>query len=274
MYSSISNIITTSKGKIHYLKSGSGKRLIFAFHGFGDDCNYFKSYNYLIGQEFTIISIDLPHHGLSIWKQNDCLTSNDLLMVIKEITNQENAEQLYLLGYSIGCRVCLSLISVYPNLFSKCYLLAPDGLSFNPFYFFVTRTFLGKQLFKLNLNHPQFLIQMLQWANKLNLIPSSKYRFILPYLKSSRQRKTLLKSWPNLRLLQPNYKKLSKCLQDKKTEVIIFIGKFDSVIPLRKVIRYQQKNPEVKVEQLNKGHKLNDETVVTQVARKILNACW
>lgn len=274
MYSSDSNFITTPKGKIHYLKSGTGKRMIFAFHGFGDDCNYFKSYNEQIGQEFTIVSIDLPHHGLSVWKQNDYLTSGDLLMVIKEISNQEKVEQLNLLGYSIGCRVCLSLISEYPNFFSKCFLLAPDGLSINPFYFFVTRTFIGQQLFTWNLNHPQLLIQILQWSNKLNLIPTSKYRFIIPYLKSSRQRKTLLKSWPNLRYIQPNYKKLSKSLQAKKTEIILFIGKFDSVIPLSKVIQFQQKNPEVKVEQLNKGHKLNDETVVAHVSQKILNSCW
>ena len=52
---------------IHYLSMGSGKQILIALHGYGDNAALYKVLLPSLGNRYTIYAIDLPYHGRTRW---------------------------------------------------------------------------------------------------------------------------------------------------------------------------------------------------------------
>ncbi len=146
--SSESNYIMVGNENLHYLRWGTGKRLVLAFHGYGDDAAIFGPLQEFISNEFTLLSIDLPHHGNSKWAGDEMFTKNDLVVLVESLMSAYGVRKISLLGYSMGGRVCLALIELLPISLDKVVLLATDGLTVNLYYSFFTKNAVGRSVFK------------------------------------------------------------------------------------------------------------------------------
>ena len=73
-----SEFIDLGGNTIHYLKTGTGSKLLIAFHGYGLDAFTFQPLMPLLQNQYTILSIDLPHHGNTVWR--DALFTKHLLV--------------------------------------------------------------------------------------------------------------------------------------------------------------------------------------------------
>ena len=80
---------------------GTGKKLLIAFHGFGNNADIFQPLAEAIGSEYTTVSIDLPGHGKTNWSTR-YFKKKDLMAIVQGIKNEFGVEQLSLIGYSLG----------------------------------------------------------------------------------------------------------------------------------------------------------------------------
>ncbi|MBA3827542.1 MAG: alpha/beta hydrolase [Taibaiella sp.] len=267
--SSESGYVRIESGKLHYLRSGNGKKILLAFHGYGNSASLFSSFTNYLGKEYTIISIDLPYHGKSEWSEKEALKKKDIIILADHFTKQHHVEKISLLGYSIGGKVCLSMVQEIPEKIDKVLLIASAGLIFEPFFHFVTRNFAGRKLFTGLLTNPKKYLQVIDWLKNRKLIAENRYRFV-NYVQSEESRKFLLRAWPALKNMVPDQRKLKAIIRQYRIPICIFMGKYDKIIPADTALRFQKGLDTVSVTILPKGHRVFDAETLQQITNCLL----
>lgn len=265
-----SGFFTLENGSLHYLKSGNGSRILLAFHGYGNNASLFSSFYPYLESDFTVVSFDLPHHGKSRWKENALFRKEDLKILLEKVLKEFHTEKISLAGYSMGGRVCLKIIEIMPERIDRVLLIAPDGLVFNPLYFFVTRSYFGKKIFRKFLTTPQRYLKLIDWIRSHDWIDASRYKFAMYYLNSSHDREFLLKVWPGMSLIVPDMKKLKTAIENHRIPVFIFMGIFDRVIPVEHAKRFKKGLKSVQLFVLEKGHRVFDSSSLPQMAQCLI----
>ena len=264
----ISGYISLGADKLHYLQIGSGKRLLVSFHGYGNEANIFSELCKEIENEFTCINIDLPYHGNSEWRDLK-LTEEQVVLLIKELKTKFAVDKVSLVGYSIGGRICLKIAELIPEDIDKVVLLASDGLRFNLFYYFLTRTSSGRTLFTSFLNNPKPYGVLIETARKLGMINTLRYNFAMRYVRAEKEREFLLKVWPCLSLLIPDINKLKSIVEQHDINLGVFMGKHDVIIPPALGIGFKKNIPSADLVILDKGHKILDTDTIPVIAKYI-----
>lgn len=265
-----SGFISLEQGALHYLKMGTGKRLLIAFHGYGNEAAIFTPFIKYLEEDFTIYSIDLPHHGKSKWKKHLPLEIRDLTNLVKQLRKETEVKQVSLMGYSMGGRVCLTIIEHMPKLIDRVLLIAPDGLVFSPLYYFVTENFIGKRIFRHFLTKPKGYMRFIDKMREKKWIDESRYKFVSWYLQSEKDRDFLLRVWPGLRKIVPDLKKLKTLINEYAIPMHIFMGAYDRVIPVANAERFKRGLKSVHVHVMEKGHRTFDYETVPQMAKCLL----
>lgn len=262
--------IHIGREKLHYLRAGQGHRLLIAFPGYGNEAGLFLPFAHYLQKEYTLLSFDLPYHGGSKWTDDTLLKKTDFAAAIKKLMQQEKADKISLLGYSIGGRVCLTIVEQLPEQIDKVLLIAPDGLTFNWFYFFVTQTFVGKRLFRRVLTQPEHFMRITSWLRRRGYINESRYKFAMQYLQSEASRRFLLNVWPGLRELVPNHKRLSAAIEKYGLQMDVFMGRYDRIIPPALAKEFKKDLGTVHLHILEKGHRVFDNENIPQMAECLL----
>ena len=160
-----SHFIPYRQSTIHYRKSGKGQHLVVCFHGFGE---FAKTFDPIAASltDHTLIAIDLPFHGETIWREGLECSIEEMLEIIRLCP--EIGEKPYgLMGYSMGGRIVLSIYEAIPDKISYIVLIAPDGLKVNPMVLVCHTNLNGKTHFQLYHEKP-CLVQWLAsgWSKK------------------------------------------------------------------------------------------------------------
>ena len=202
-------------------------------------------------------SVDLPFHGKTVW--NDLpFTRQRLIKLVKEITARHKAPRFSLLGYSLGGRICMTIAEMMPELIEQMVLIAPDGLVFNLAYYLATHNFFGRKIFRGVLKNPSTFFALADWLAKRRLIGNSKHKFVTQYLETNAARVMLGNVWYGTKELVPDLGKLKQSIAAYRIPVYIYMGSYDSVIPLEHAEKFRQGLPTVHLEVLQKGHKILD----------------
>ena len=248
-----------ANGKIHYLKAGDGSKLLVAIHGYGNDASMFLPLRAFLNEEYTLVCIDLPHHGESFWDENTLFSMEDMRLLLDELMKENGVKKISLLGYSMGGRVCLSLLENMPEVMEHCVLVASDGLVFNLFYFFATHTSLGKVLLQRFVNHPQNYIRLIKWLRKRKWLDVARFTFMMNYVNSKEERAFLNKVWPSMSLFIPyNKKKIERIVMKHHISITIFSGDYDRIIPPKHALKFKQVVSSCRLVMLEKGHRIFD----------------
>jgi pimeloyl-ACP methyl ester carboxylesterase len=243
--------------------------LLLAFHGYGDEASIFSPLRDYLLQEYTFLSIDLPHHGESKW-EHGMLYKDELFELVRRLMTEYNAEKVSLLGYSMGGRVCLTILEHMPQAVDKVVLLATDGLAVNFFYFFFTRTSIGKRVFNNMLEKPGPYLKTIEWLRKRNLVNASRYKFVMHFLQEEEGRKFLQKVWPDMSDLMPSPSKLRLVIKKHHIPVNVIMGAHDKIIPPALAKKFGKGLDTVKVCILEKGHRVFDNENAQQIAGHLL----
>lgn len=265
-----SKFATIGTQKIHYLQTGNGERLLIGFHGYGNDASLFKELSKHLQHSFTMLFIDLPFHGQTDWNSDTPVLKEELCEWINYFMNEFSVEKISLIGYSIGGRVCLSIVEEMPKLIDNCVLVAADGLVFNPFYHIVTRNNIGKAVFKYFLSNDKNL-RLIKAIHKRRLLDERKYKFIMQYLKTQNERNKLSDRWISLSLLVPNNKKLKSVILKHDIPIAVFMGERDTVIPVAKAKKFAKGLASVQVHILKKGHRMFDSETIPLIAQSLID---
>jgi pimeloyl-ACP methyl ester carboxylesterase len=241
---------------IGYETLGTGKEILFCFHGYGLNATSFSFLEEALGKDYTLIAIDLPFHGNTQWNEGLQFLPDDLMAIMQQL--QPNKTKAFsLLGFSMGGRVCLCLLEKIPSLINKVVLIAPDGLHNNFWQKLSTQTKWGNKLFCYFMAHPWFLFLLMKLAAALHLFNKNIVRFVHYYLDDAMERKALYKRWTTMRFLKPDLLHLKKILLQQKKHVSILFGKYDSVIVTKCGLDFKKGVEEfVTIKEIQAGHQL------------------
>lgn len=251
--------IRHSHTRFHYRVFGSGKKLVFAFHGYGRDSYTFSFLEKSLGRDYTIIAIDLPFHGLTEWDKELTFHPEYLVQVIQEIRKERDAlhDHFVLLGFSMGGRIALHLAQIMHRHVERLSLVAPDGLRINFWYWLGTHTWPGHKLLHYTVEHPSWFIKLLNFAQRTGLMTKSLAGFVHYYFDDKEQRLTLYRRWATMRKFMPASKKLRRHIMRDKIKVCMLFGQYDNVILHSPATAFAKGLEEhVKVNVINAGHNL------------------
>ncbi len=217
---------------IHYSITGHGDKLLFCFHGYSQSSQVFSFLEKNIFDDYTMIAIDFPFHGKTIWNEGLNFTPDYLLEIIHliRVESRIKSDCMHLLGFSMGGRVALSLLQCIPDKIQKLVLIAPDGLKINFWYWIATQNKAGNRLFRHIMEKPSFMFSMLKAINKLKLVNQSIYKFISFYIHDKQVRDDLYKRWTAMRSFRPNIEKIKSIIEENKIPVRLLYGEHDRII--------------------------------------------
>lgn len=274
--------------RIHYLSWGSGTRLLFAFHGYGESAESFAFLESSLGRDFTIVAFDMPFHGKTEWKEELVFHPRDLLALMTDIAtgfthrmpvssdlasafpDHEPTSPIHasaspgrtplqwdLLGYSMGGRVALQILGLVPQRIGRLVLLAPDGLFVNPWYALATRTAAGNRFFRWTMKKPGWLFLLMRTGNRLGLVNPSLYKFAAHYIDDDAVRQALYTRWTVMRGFRPRLRLIAGLVREQEIPVVLFYGSYDRIIRSRRAEPFLRRiTPFGRLELLPAGHAL------------------
>lgn len=255
--------------KLHFLQWGSGEKLLLAFHGYANHAGLFNVFEPLLKDRYTVVSVDLPYHGKSAWEPSAELLPGDLIALADHFRKEHRQERFSLLGFSLGGRMSLYLIQQRPQWVEQAVLMAPDGLAFNTFYYFVTRTWSGQSLFGHMLQKPDRYFRFIELLHRKKWLDSSRYKFLMHYLETPEARRFLGNVWPSLKLIIPEKKKVQDAIRRHHIPLHLVMGRYDRVIPLKLAEGLAAGADDIHLHVLEKGHRLLDEETVALAAAQL-----
>lgn len=245
--------------RIAYRFGGTGKELLCCFHGYGESANTFDFLEERLGNQYTLIAIDMPYHGNTLWQHTTHFTRDDLVGIVACIREQHDRmqEKISLLGYSMGGRMVLQLAEMIPEQVRQLVMLAPDGLKVNFWYWLSTQTWIGNRIFRFTIHHPGIFLWFLNICNRLKWVNQSVFKFVHFYLDNREVRKLLYLRWTCLSKIKPDLKKIKEQLLKEEIPVQIVYGKHDRIIlPDRGYLFREGIESLCQIEILNTGHQI------------------
>ncbi len=250
---------------LHIYKIGTGPKVLIAFHGYGLDGSVFIPFESAF-KDYTIYAPDLPFHGKSNWHAPH-MSLEDIKQLIAHCTKNTPSLKINLMGYSLGGKICMNLIQHYPQEIEQVILLAPDGLEHNKVFDFATFNTNGKKLFRYAVSKPQYFISTLNVLKRIKVIPKRNHAFYVKQLSDRKVRFNLYKIWNSFSLLRHDIPTVIQKAKKYHIPIILIMGKNDRLIKINIGRQFARKIPHIHFIELDKGHKLLDETLITTLQK-------
>lgn len=238
----IHQLLTPDNFQLEVIEIGSGSKAIIAFHGFGRSGNDWKQIYDGWGNDYTIFALNLYFHAGSKFP-NERQSINAISKVefrnhVNFLLNYFKLQTVSVAGYSLGGKIALTFTELFPEIVKSIWLFAPDGIRINPWYKIATTTRIGRRTYARFLDNPSWFFKTVELAKRSKIINTKIERFALENMDSSEKRLQVKDVWLALRLLNPDLKTLRKHIVDRDIQVIQFYGKYDSIIPPERGIRF------------------------------------
>nr|WP_294994518.1 alpha/beta hydrolase [uncultured Sediminibacterium sp.] len=241
--------------RLHYQQFGHGSQWLCCFHGYGEEGGKFEFLAEELSATHTIIAFDMPFHGKTEWNGPLLLEPADLMEIVLQMV--PSGKPIQLMGYSMGGRICLRLLELYPQHISSIILAAPDGLHNNPWQKLSTRTWIGNQLFRFSMQYPGLMFALMELTTQVGLFNKSISKFAHHYLDDAVERDRLYKRWTSMRRFSPALKRLKKVIATHQVPVHLLFGKYDRVIVAKHGYKLQAGIESlVHIQELEAGHHL------------------
>ncbi len=217
--------------KMQCLQIGEGEKILFAFHGFGQNPNVFEDLRPLL-PNYTIYSFDLLSFGKTPSKQ-------DVIRLFEEFLNNQQISSFSVLSFSIGSKMALSLLEYFSERIEKLILIAPDGFKKNYWYEFAT-SYVGKKFFWQFIKNPDFFLKTAQLLSKFKVLDRHLLRIAQSYTDSPPKRFLVWRTWLSQQHLFPNHKVLHKIYQKNEIYTQIFTAAEDKICPLAPILDFSK----------------------------------
>jgi pimeloyl-ACP methyl ester carboxylesterase len=230
----MSNFISHKGFHWEYETYGTGTEALFAFHGFGNHCSDFKILEPSLGKKYKIVAFNLPYHGKSFFDDNisdKSISKNDLKELIHQYIREHDIKRFSLMGYSLGGKIALQLIELFPAEINTVFLFAPDGIRNSWSNGFVTRNKIGKKIYSRIIQNPSRFLRFVKMLKDMNLVHEKFSDFIHNSLDTREKRQQVWDVWICLRDIKPKISSIRNLVNEYNISVELFFGKYDHVIP-------------------------------------------
>ena len=243
---------------ISYLRFGTGERLLFAFHGFGDRAAMWLSVSEGFSTQFTVIAIDLPFHGHTEWHE-EVFRSRDFEAIVQELLKIEGKERFSVAGFSFGARIVQRLFFRFQHRIDRILLFAPDGFG-TKWMFEITMIPRPLRRFtKWLLARPKWFMRILNFFYERKLINRFIYSFTSNHLGRTERRTRLFTYWLSMDDFVVKPERFKKQLIKSGIPTDIFFGKNDDIVPLSSGQWLTEDAPNIHLFVVDDGHKLVNE---------------
>lgn len=257
---------TENQLSIDYITYGEGPEVILAFHGFGRHPEDFEVFSQLLQADQQLISIYLFQHGQSHFPENripdNPLQKDEFAAFILGFLKKLKVQKIHLFGYSLGGKVCMCLLEKIPERILSLNLFAPDGLKINPVYRLSSQTVGGRALYRAIVHYPRPFFQAANLAHWSGIISHQVHRFVKHHMDTFDKRKQVYDTWLIYRDFNPDLAQIRKLADIHKTPLLLFLGKYDRIIPPDHANRLCHKWREDSVHILESGHLLLNQSTV------------
>jgi pimeloyl-ACP methyl ester carboxylesterase len=250
------NIENVNKLDLKFIKIGKGKKNALAFHGFGQDNSYYAPFESIFGDKYTIYCFNLPFHGDDDTSKSGIPVTKDTLRdFFHQFLDRNMITSFSNIGFSIGAKISLSLLELFPEKNEELILMAPDGFRNNIWYSLGTGSMISRSLFKYFVNHPEYFFRFSDSMASLGLVHPGVIRFAKSQMNSIEKREKVFYTWMFFRKLHIRKDQITKLLTAHQIPVSIFLGKEDKII-LEKHFRFLRDNNKIdsNIEILDAGH--------------------
>ncbi|MEP6465392.1 MAG: alpha/beta hydrolase [Parafilimonas sp.] len=248
---------------INYYVFGNGAKILFCFHGYGEDGRSFAFLEKELASVYTLYAIDFPVHGNTKWNEKKPFTANDLYVITQMI--QQNKDQKFsLLAYSMGGRFAMDMIHKFSYKIQHIALVAPDGLHANVWYWMATQTKPGNKIFSYTMQNPSWFFSSINAGGKLNILNKSVVKFVHHFLDDKQQRMLLYKRWTCMRKVKPDLSAIKKVCAENNIQLNFLFGKYDRIIVSKRAAIFKNaKNINIQI--IEAGHQLLKEKYVKAI---------
>lgn len=240
--------------KLHYIRFGNGPRKMIAFHGFADRAELFLNLRDALEDRFTVIAIDLPFHGQTLWSKSE-FNPVQIKDAVTEILVKEGIDgEFTLMGHSMGGRVILALSTYFKDSIDAYVMLSPAGfqgtLSDSKLLFPKFIRILLKQL----TSRPMFMIAFFRLGKFLGIINRGTFNFLKKQFEYPERRKRLFDCWISLFNFPVDLKSFKKNIISEKAKLHFFYGSQDYITPAKYASKFIADIPQGKLTMVADGH--------------------
>lgn len=247
---------------------GRGSQLLFAFHDFGQHANVFLPLERELGHKYTIIAIEIPGLGHSVWQQKQ-VDKLALVTIMERLKLEFKVEKFDLLAIGFGSLYALSLIEQRSEWIEKVVLFAPDGLRRSSWQSAATRHFLAKGKIKAAIADPAKAEQKLKGLISWGILKKEWIAALTDYIKDETIRKTWNQVYPLHYKLVPEIQKVRWNVKKHKVEVHIYCPEMALVLK-KDAFKFAKKQDFTSVQLLPESDLKNTSTLM-QLSEAIFN---
>ena len=238
--------IEDREGRLEYAVYNPGqKRGILCFHGFGLGPEMYKDIA-AKNRDLTFVCMELLGHGRSqIYSKSD--PSKDYFTLTNRLIQSFNFEQLSLSGFSLGARYALSMWQYYGNSIDEVFLIAPAGLTPDPWFNSATGSGLQKRLFKVFMTNKSVLKFVAFGAEKIGLISTKKSDVAIKFIQNDALRRKVYEAWVWASYFTIPAASIRSLVTQTSTRVTILLAQNDAFIDEQKIKKFVDTLPGIRL---------------------------
>ena len=262
--------------EVDYIIFGEGDRVLLAFHGFNNHAEDFLPLAEGLRGAFKIISVNIFFHGESSASEElveKGMSDGDLRHLFHCLMSIVPAERYFLMGFSLGGRIAIKLASLLPRKVARLYLLSPDGIRSAPIYNFLTRTWIGRSLFRHSVYHASSYMAFGNLLKTLRMVSPKRINLVKNNFDTKEKRERVFKTWLLLRNAYIRPRSLNRLIRRFQLHTMFFFGEHDTIIPKSLAEKFiSKKDGLASIEVMKTGHMLLREKTLLEISRRILEA--
>lgn len=252
---------STPIARLTYSQYGTGPTVWLALHGIGQDASCFAPFGEQLNQTHTIYSLNLPFHGPESpdaeWPDAEwpaTITKPYWQRLLADFLSAHQIDRFSVAGFSMGGRFALVTAELFTDRIDQLILLAPDGVTDDPWFRIATSTWAGQAVLRFMLSHTSFFHRVGTGLVTVNLLKPGLLRFAEATLKTPAQRTQIYRSWTAFHPLTIDVPALAQRLRTQQVAVWLILGKFDAVLPAAHTQPLLRALPECRLIVLPTGH--------------------
>lgn len=269
------HVFEFQKAQLHYQKTGKGKKILLAFHGFGQSKLHFQHFAQTLRKEYTVYSFDLFYHGMSFWHEKDKPMEKhfwkDLMSAFFQI---QSIEKCTLAGYSMGGKFVLATLESFPEKIDKIILIAPDGIKTSFWYSLATYPTWIRRIFRSFVVNPKPFHFLVDTLSKTGLMDKGIIKFASSQMNTREKRRRVYYSWVVFRQLKFDMDKIASLIDQQNIAVEMFLGKYDKMITEKNMQKLLKKLDKYNLHILESGHTTLIKEVSDFYKVNLIHAVW
>ncbi len=250
---------------VPYLNISKGDKKMLAFHGYAQSARELSYFDDVLKNSYTTLAVNHFFHEQAVYpvnrKHKYPLGKEELAQLYMNIPSIKNEDKISLFGYSMGGKIALTLIELFPEKIDKVYLFAPDGLYVNPWYRIIVFTSFGRRLMQTTLKSPKVYFNLSKLAYKLGFFSEKLYYYFNENMKDEKARAQIYDTWLAYRKVMPNLNKIANNITQFQIDTHLIFGEHDSIITPKIGEDFQIKSDFIHLHKVPCGHMMNNEKV-------------